>query len=65
VKKPLALAPLDLNQRYTIPEAALYLRVSRAYLYRLIRAKQVRTIADGRRTFVPGAEIAARSRVAA
>jgi excisionase family DNA binding protein len=59
------LPALDTAQRYTVNEACAYLRVSRAYLYKLIREGQVPTIADGRRTFVPGAAIAERSRVAA
>lgn len=59
------LPPLDLNQRYTIPEAAQYLRISRAYLYQLIQAGEVQTVKDGRRIYVPGSVIAERSRVAA
>lgn len=57
-----ALPALDLNQRYTIPEASAYLRVSRAYLYRLIRAGALQTISDGRRTYIAGTAIAERSR---
>jgi excisionase family DNA binding protein len=63
--KRAALAPLDINQRYAIDEAALYLRCSRAYVYRLIKREELPTIQDGRRTYVPGAAIAERSRVAA
>ncbi|MGB7216519.1 MAG: helix-turn-helix domain-containing protein [Gammaproteobacteria bacterium] len=51
---------LDPRQRYTIDEAARYLRVSRAYLYRLISSGEIRTIVDGRRRYVPGSAIAAR-----
>jgi excisionase family DNA binding protein len=60
-----ALPPLDLNQRYAIDEAALYLRCSRAHLYRLIKREELPTIQDGRRTYVPGSAIADRSRAAA
>jgi excisionase family DNA binding protein len=59
------LPPLDTAQRYTVNEACQYLRVSRSYLYQLIRNGQLRTIDEGRRTFVPGTAIADRSRVAA
>jgi excisionase family DNA binding protein len=54
----------DERQRYTVPEAARLLRVSRAHLYKLFSAGSIRTIRDGRRIFVPGSEIAARSAVA-
>ena len=59
------LPPLDAAQRYSVNEACAYLRVSRAYLYKLIRTGKLPTIPDGRRTFVPGSAIADRSRVAA
>ena len=57
-----ALPPLDELQRYTIVEAADYLRVSRAYLYKLIKLGTLPTIEDGRHRFVPGSAIAARCR---
>lgn len=56
------LPPLDLNQRYTIEEAAAYLRISRAGLYNLIASGAVQSITEGRRRFIPGDVIAARSR---
>jgi excisionase family DNA binding protein len=59
------LPPLDLNQRYSIGEACAYLRISRAQLYKRITDGSLPTIEDGRRRFVPGHVIAARSRVAA
>lgn len=59
-----ALPPLDTQQRYTVPEAAQYLRVCHAYIYRLIGRGELQTIKDGARRFVPGTEIARRSRVA-
>jgi excisionase family DNA binding protein len=63
-KKTVArLPPLDTNQRYSIPEAAQYLRVSRATLCNYIAAKSIETIKEGGRRFVPGAEIARKSAV--
>ena len=56
------LAPLDTNQRYEIPEACNYLRVSRAKVYQQIRAGEIRVIKSGRRVHIPGAEIARLSR---
>lgn len=52
------LAPLDLSQRYTIPEAVNYLRIGRAYLYERIAKGEIRCVVDGRRRYVPGTEIA-------
>lgn len=57
------LPPLDPLQRYTVPEAARYWRVSRAKLYNDIAAGLIATIKDGKRRFVPGSEIARRSSV--
>lgn len=53
--------PLDVNQRYTIPQAAKYLKISRAYVYRLIEKGEIKTLVDGRRRFISGSEIAKRS----
>ena len=61
--KAQTLPPLDPNQRYTINEACDYLRISRAYVYKQINAGLLTTITEGRRTFIPGAVIADRSRV--
>ena len=58
-----ALPPLDPRQRYTIPEACAYLRKCRASLYADIKAGDIRVIKEGRRTYVPGSEIASRSAV--
>lgn len=57
------LAPLDQMQRYTIEEAIAYLRTSRASIYNLINAGELRVLKEGKRTYVPGSEIARRSRV--
>jgi excisionase family DNA binding protein len=59
--KAAPLAPLDVNQRYDINEAAEYLRISRARLYQKIAAGEIRRIKDGRRSFVPGSDIKAAS----
>jgi len=59
------LPPLDLAQRYTIPEAIFYLRSSRKTIYEDIRGGRLATIKEGKRRFVPGTEIARRSRVPA
>ena len=55
------LAPLDINQRYTLAEAAQYLRQSRSKTYSDIQAGTLAVIKDGRRRYVPGHSIAARS----
>jgi len=55
------LPPLDPRQRYNITEACAYLRKCRASLYADIKDGQIRIIKEGRRTYVPGSEIASRS----
>src|SRR6266403_5270887 len=57
------LAPVDTAQRYTIAEAIAYLRVSRVSIYKEINAGRLRVIKHGKRTFVPGSEIARLSRL--
>lgn len=56
------LPPLDERQRYSIEESTYYLRQSRARLYERIAAGELKIIKDGRRTYVPGSEIARLSR---
>lgn len=53
-----ALPPLDTQQRYSLSEAAAYLRISKPLLARRIATGAIATIKDGRRRFVPGVEIA-------
>ena len=54
-----ALLPLDPLQRYTVEEAISYLRTSRWTFYNvLVKDGQIKTIKHGKRTFVPGTEIA-------
>ncbi len=65
VTKPAAPAALlDPNQRYSIPEASGYMRICRARVYQKIANGELRVIKDGGRTFVPGTEIIAASRIA-
>lgn len=56
------LAPLDPLRRYPIDAACAYLDISRARLYEKIKAGDLAIVKDGKRTFVPGAEIARLSR---
>lgn len=58
-----ALAAVDVAQRYTIAEAVSYLRISHASIYKEINARRLRIIKNGKRTFVPGGEIARLSRL--
>jgi hypothetical protein len=57
------LAPVDVAQRYTIAEATSYFRISHASIYKEISAHRIRVLKQGKRTFVPGSEIARLSRV--
>src|ERR1700692_4400032 len=61
--KPSPLAPLDPLQRYTIAEAASYLRIHRCTLYVDIAAGRIAPFMDRKRRFVPGSEIARRSAI--
>jgi excisionase family DNA binding protein len=42
---------------FTIPEAAAHLKISRAFIYRLIGDGKLKPSKIGSRTIVPGAEI--------
>lgn len=55
------LPPLDPLQRYPIPEASRYLRLSRASIYNRINDGSLQVIRDGKMVYIPGAEIARRS----
>jgi prophage regulatory protein len=57
------LPPVDVSQRYTIKEATCYLRISHASIYKEINAGRIRILKQGKRTFVPGSEIARLSRL--
>jgi excisionase family DNA binding protein len=52
---------LDPLQRYTVAEAVMYLRTSRPTLHEQIKAGLIASIQEGRRRYIPGAEIARRS----
>jgi hypothetical protein len=52
------LPPLDVAQRYTVIEAMAYLRTSRQTIFANIKAGLIGTIKEGKRRYVPGAEIA-------
>ncbi len=56
------LPALNPAQRYSIDEAIIYLRLSRKTVFDDIREGRLATIQEGRRRFVPGSEIARRSR---
>jgi excisionase family DNA binding protein len=55
---PDPLPALDLNQRYSVEESIRYLRTSRATLYAMISSGAIKTITQGRRRYLPGAELA-------
>ncbi len=57
-----ALQPLDQAQRYSLEEAAAYLRVSKWTLHAFIREGRLQSIKEGRRRFIHGSEIARHSR---
>jgi len=57
------LAPVDVPQRYTVAEAVSYLRISHASIYKEIKARRIGVLKHGKRTFVPGSEIARVSRL--
>ena len=62
MEKQQHLPPLDLLQRYTIPETCRYLRKCRAAVYQDIKDGRLPVIKDGRRTYIHGSDIAERSR---
>lgn len=57
-KRRAALPPLDVLQRYTVPEAGRYLRTSHVTIYNKIAAGLIASIKDGSRRYIPGSEIA-------
>lgn len=63
MRKNRPIAPLDPLQRYSVDEAIAYLRSSRKTLFDDIKTGRILTIKEGRRRFIPGSEIARRSRV--
>ena len=61
----LSLPAIDLAQRYSVDEAIEYLRTSRGPFFADIREGRLAVIREGKRVFVPGSEIARRSRLPA
>lgn len=59
---PLTLPPLDLNQRYDALFASAYLKQCLATTRKQIADGTLESFTDGRRRYVPGTAIAARSR---
>ncbi len=61
---PLKLPPLDLNQRYDAVVASAYLKQCLATTRKQIGDGTLQSFTDGRRRYIPGTAIAARSRSA-
>lgn len=57
---PKSLPPFDAQLRYTVFEAAAYLRTSHVTVYKLLHSGDLEGIKEGCRTFVTGRSIAAR-----
>lgn len=55
------LPPLDAFRRYPIDDSAEYLGCSRVHLYKKVKAGELRIIKDGRRSYIPGADLIAAS----
>jgi hypothetical protein len=53
-------SPFDPQLRYTISEAAAYLKTSRPTIYKLLHAGDLEGIKEESRTFISGRSIAAR-----
>lgn len=51
------LPPVDINRRYDVCTACVYLGISRVRLYSKLKAGEIRPLRDGGRTFIPGSEI--------
>lgn len=56
--KTTSLPALDPLRRYDVPASLAYLGISRKQLYDDIKTGKLSIIKHGRRTFVPGSEIA-------
>lgn len=55
------IPPLDPRQRYSVNEASALLRQCRAKTYKDIAADRLESFKDGRRTYITGRSIIARS----
>ena len=51
------LPPPDPASRYSVPDALVYLDLSRKGFYGLVKAGHLRLIKNGRRSYCPGSEI--------
>lgn len=51
------MSDVSLRPCFTISEAAQYLRISRALLYRLIHDRRIKTVKVGARTIIRGTEL--------
>jgi excisionase family DNA binding protein len=60
-QKPVPIGPLDPQRRHTVDQTAAYLNTSRPTVYKLIHAGLLEAFKEGRRTFITGRSIAARS----
>jgi excisionase family DNA binding protein len=60
-RQPRPLPPFDSQLRHTVEEATQYLKTSRPTIYKLINAGLLETVKEGRRTYITGRSIAARS----
>lgn len=60
-KSKLPVPALDPLQRYTVPEAAALLRISRATIFKQIAEGAIGSFCEGKRRFISGAEIIRRS----
>lgn len=58
---PASLAPIDIRQRYSLREAAAYLRTSLPSVHKLINEEKLEAFKENARTFITGRSIAARS----
>jgi hypothetical protein len=50
--------PVDVNQRYSIPETCGYLDISHMTLHAKVKAGQIAVIRENSRVLIPGSEIA-------
>lgn len=57
---PKPIPPFDSQLRYTISEAAAYLKTSHMTIYKLLHSGDLEGIKEGCRTFITGRSIAAR-----
>jgi excisionase family DNA binding protein len=60
-QKPVAVGPLELHRRYTLSEAAAYLRTSLPTIHKHINTGRLETFKEGRRRYATGRGIAALS----